>query len=127
MTITEFLLARIAEDERRANGRWRVKDMLNHTAEHDMDFTFVKVTQGGKTVRLTEEQYRDQFMDHNPDRRLLAECAAKRAIVADRLSSDRSAADDEWSWGWSDANYRAVKAIAAVYADHPDYQQEWAL
>lgn len=30
-------------------------------------------------------------------------------------------------WGWSDANYEALHAITAVYADHPDYRQEWVL
>ena len=59
--------------------------------------------------------------------RMLAECAAKRAII------------DQWEdlegigplTGGVDAGHAlgidaAVRALAAVYKDHPDYQQEWA-
>jgi len=102
MTITEFLEARIAEDEARASSGWaRLGDSRWETTDYGQDF-------------LTPSA-------------VLAECAAKRAIVAGRVRIDRSANDDDWSMGYSDANYEAVKALAAVYADHEDYDSGWAL
>jgi hypothetical protein len=92
MTLTEFLEARIAEDEAEADYLLgREDDEANAYGKH-----------------------------------FLAECAAKRAIIAGRKRIDRSANDDEWSMGYSDANYEATHALAAVYADHPDYRREWA-
>ena len=69
MNITEFLEARIAEDELRAN---YYGPLAMGTA------------------------------------RVLAECAAKRAIII--YSPPKT-----------------IQYLAAVYADHPDYRQEWAL
>jgi hypothetical protein len=97
MTITEFLEARIAADER----------AIMKLAETDRRPVL--------SIAITV----------NHPQRLLAECAAKRAIIAARKRIDRSANDDEWSMGYSDANYQAITALAAVYADHPDYQREW--
>jgi hypothetical protein len=94
MTITEFLLARIEEDEADAK---HVENWGSH----------------GSYVLIHPK-------------RVLAECAAKRAIIAARKRIDRSANPDEWSMGYSDANYQALNALAAAYADHPDYRQEWA-
>lgn len=58
--------------------------------------------------------------------RALAEAAAKRRILADRTRIDRSANPDQWSAGYSDANYAAIQALAAIYAEHRDYKPEWA-
>ena len=69
MNITEFLEARITEDETRA-------------------------TYYGPLAMGTA--------------RVLAECAAKRAIIV--YSPPKT-----------------LQHLAAVYKDHPDYQQEWAL
>lgn len=124
MTITEFLLARIAEDEAAAG----------------LDNTAIRASVG-------------------PRSRGRAECAAKRAILADHAPSDESYQrmlhDDVGDFfiqppmpacrqctnsrqGWRittewDAEPRIVapcdtiRALASVYADHPDYNPEWAL
>jgi hypothetical protein len=96
MNITEFLLARIGEDE---------KDAIDR-------------------VVLRAEDRRSLTMDDAE--KIHAEIAAKRAIIAKRQWIDRSAGMDDWYSGYSDANYDALNALAAVYKDHPDYQQEWA-
>jgi len=96
MTITEFLEARIAEDE---------ADTINR-------------------VVLRSEDRRSLTMDQAE--RAHAEIAAKRAILADRKRMDRNTHDDDWTAGYSDGNYQAINALAAVYRDHPDYRQEWA-
>lgn len=92
MTLTDFLLARIAEDE---------ADIARigydrHVAE-----------MGG------------QFSVDHP-LRLLAERKAKRRIVEDH----------RWcEWGCEDEpmcrDCITLAHLAAVYADHPDYREEW--
>ena len=94
-TITEFLEARIAEDEKPA---YYYGSLALGTA------------------------------------RVLAECAAKRAILKehaeDGLYCDTCA---EW-WrsevgeGPPQVKYpcATVKALATVYADHPEYDKDWA-
>lgn len=89
MTITEFLEARINEDEQLA-------------AKHLDAGTFQDVAT-----------------------RCLAECAAKREILAWRARSDLNTSSDYWEMGYSDANYEALQALARVYKDHPDYRQDW--
>jgi hypothetical protein len=96
VNIPEFLEARIVEDE---------KDAVNR-------------------VVLPSENRRSLTADDAE--RVHAECAAKRAILADRKRIDRSANPDDWSSGYSDANYSAVFALASVYSDHPDFMQEWS-
>ena len=97
MNITEFLEARIAEDEAKAREFQSYEDQIYKT-EGWFDCT-----------------------------RVLAECAAKRAIMAQRKRSDQSASMDDWSMGFSDGNYATIRALTEVYRDHPDYQQEWSL
>jgi hypothetical protein len=86
MNITEFLEARIAEDEERAK----------------------YVTEYGDTGGIF------------PPARLLAECAVKREII-------------DW-WINGIVGYVRIDdgeltnpllPLAAVYKDHPDYQEEW--
>jgi hypothetical protein len=94
MTITEFLEARIAEDEREAN-------VCLASPEH--------------TTRRWV--------------RVLAECAAKRAILAlheyEWMGPD-DAAGKGCSHDYEDWPCPTIRAIGSVYADHPDYRQEWA-
>lgn len=132
MNITEFLDARIAEDEREAGSGW---ERLGETRWERDNY--------GRTMFTPSA--------------VLAECAAKRAILAEH----------GWEYAdpyesWKDEEYRTihgdtrdqkhctrcggttllaghgerglkvpwpcntVKAFLAVYKDHPDYQQEWA-
>ena len=99
MDITDFLLARIAEDEKRAN--------------------YYGLALGTD--------------------RVLAECAAKRAIIeAHPITSDVVEVSTSIKWGYAcetcfsfgdvveDHGYcDTLRALAAVYKGHPDYRQEW--
>ena len=87
--ITEFLLARIAEDEQAAQVR---------TVSHRMI--------GGKMVDIPMHNAPGLWA-WSPER-VLAECAAKRQIIT--------------QCGWI-----TVQRIWAttLYADHPDYREEW--
>ena len=115
MTITEFLEARIAEDQARATSGWaRLGDSRWETTEYGQDF-------------LTPSA-------------VLAECAAKRAII----EMHGPVKDDGWISGAAHDNLwcgmcgsiddspepfpcATLQALAAAYKDHPDYRQEWAL
>lgn len=104
MGIIEFLEARIDEDEARAGSGW--------TSLRD--------------ARWETDNYGRNFLTPSA---VLAECAAKRAIVGlheyEWMGPDDAAgkgcALDYEAWPCS-----TVRHLATVYKDHPDYQQEWA-
>lgn len=109
MTIVEFLLDRIAEDE--AGEQTWVSD-VSAVGEH------LGYTPG---------------MKFPPTPRMVAECAAKREIIRlhhdfdtkywhDDPSCSGMYGDDE-----SSEDCQTLAALAAVYADHPDYREEWNL
>ena len=105
MTLVEFLEARIAEDEAEARPMAGLDDD----------------DRGGWSIVYAE--------------RVLAECAAKRAII--ELAQKASAVEEEFDeYMWAGAGPEQVDpstgdailfALAAVYKDHPDYQQDWAI
>ncbi|MCC3277548.1 DUF6221 family protein [Arthrobacter sp. zg-Y20] len=137
MDLKTFLLARIAEDEAvaraavRRDGRWHVDQ------GHPLDESVVQgdihiYDEGGHTAEQALH-----IATHDPAR-VLAECAAKRAIVElhELGPDDRSAGkeqgcmicgewDDYSGWGIT-GPCATLRALAAVHADHPDYQPEWA-
>lgn len=132
MTITEFLLARIAEDEARA-------------PQHRVDFHGRPCPRCGEPVEglafsLDEEAavralHDDRFGIGGPTRdgrRVLAECEAKRRIVereAEALHSEWRRRSDEHRLTWDDwlrsMQVLTLRDLASVYADHPDYDQAW--
>jgi len=126
VTITEFLEARIAEDEALARaatpGPW--ESMTEETADgENIYFTVERGRVQILDVTATDHQGRmtADFIARYDPTRALAECAAKRAVIG---------------W-WTEGLIGYVRVdgeltnpilpLAAVYKDHPDYQQEWAL
>jgi hypothetical protein len=123
MNITEFLEARIAEDEAAAErGRW-----------HNGGGTFANDNYGYLLVQPA---------------RVLAECAAKRATMDVHRPHDHGGEHgdavfcDECQWDHGDDSpridnqpvegfgthpCRTLALIAAVYADHPDYDPDWRI
>ena len=105
MTITDFLLARVAEDEDAASKAGSFTPW---------ERTFDRDNYGCLLVQPS---------------RVLAECAAKREIVercfgvmgreypASHLDED----------GWVQLMWQTMYDLAEVYADHPDYREEWRL
>lgn len=64
--------------------------------------------------------------------RVLREVAAKRAIVKLAAEADAKCPEDDWpedgdmSWApLSDVGRYNLRALATVYADHPDFREEW--
>lgn len=117
--IEDFLQARIEEDEQRASIGWSSL----------------------REARWARDDYGRNFMTPSA---VLAECAAKRAVVElyeihrenrdarrsprARAAEDEKAAQDRRA---QEARTRvaedALRALAAVYKDHPDYRQEWRI
>jgi hypothetical protein len=160
VSITDFLLARIAEDEAEAQsatmGPWlrgkfvdkKRYDRMGPEWKADRaaeESTFVRAGGvEGDHVAIVRNPADVQFIARWDPARVLAECAAKRAIVdlyerhrdnrdarrspRARAAEDEKAAQDRRT---QEARTRvaddAMRALAAVYADHPDYQPEWAL
>lgn len=126
--IVEFLLARIADDKAVArcavDGTW-----MAETGTHVM--ASIQTHDGDEWIGdIDHDPTAMHILRHQPAR-VLAECAAKRAIielVTGQLSNVEDAAID----GGMDLNPPHVsrdilRTLAVVYADHPDYDQAWAL
>lgn len=101
MNITEFLLARIGEDEAAAG-------------------KLAGVAHSAKTQVYTGEEWVTTPISTE---RVLAECAAKRAII----EAHRGQCENDDPGAWIVASNILLKSLAAVYKDHPDYDAEWAL
>jgi hypothetical protein len=109
-TLVEFLTARLDEDEAVAreipkpyvSGNWIVEDTFYEG--------MILVDRHG----VAEENETTRHMTRWSPARVLADVKAKRAIVEDFVAM------------WFDADlHPAVKRLAAVYSDHPDYRREW--
>lgn len=115
VTITEFILARVAEDEEDARDahyegqRWVPEEETVVAADRDL--------------------YPVLFLDRKRDAahaanwspaRVLAECEAKRRIVEQFDGWDGLVYD-----GWTQAASLVLSEFAAIWADHPDYREEW--
>jgi hypothetical protein len=121
-TLTEFLLARIAEDEVVARAaadkdldRWAAGGGVEAEWRDGMDpdlNTMIAYDEG----RPTEAQA-EHIARHDPAR-VLAECAAKRRIV----EMHEAAVNHDEMCGWP---CETLLALAAVYADNPEFRDEW--
>jgi hypothetical protein len=102
-SLTEFLLARIAEDEAAARGASHHSHLVQDYERDNYGFLWVKTT------------------------RVLAECEAKRQIVGlDDSALRRHRSDgDASAIGAGLMRDDVLRALASVYADHPDYREEW--
>lgn len=137
-SITEFLLARIAEDEAVARAAAWVPD----PDEPDDDYDNPWAKDHGEFASRGGAKF--THILRNDPARVLAECAAKRAIVElyerhrenrdarrhprARAAEDYVAVQDRRK---QEARTRVAEDVifhlAAVYRNHPDYQHEWTL
>ena len=137
MTLTEFLLARIAEDEECA------RDGLTEPT-YDMATTAadeVLVMADHEGLNGAGNSHFRQWMPA----RVLAECEAKRRIVElhnleprtlyHDLEDDEQTTGCAYCMGWGDSRSSddnepacpTLRFVALPYADHPDYQPEWSV
>lgn len=129
VTITDFLLARIEEDEHLARTCLLPENLHPYGDEH---IPPIEPAEWGNLARnYLGGEMGEHCAQQNPAR-TLTECAAKRAILVS-LTSSTAAHANEVQLGHKlvlagmDTGLRiAVQHLAAVYRDHADYQQEWA-
>ena len=110
LTLTEFLEARIAEDE----------------AAIERRSAFPHAIHGADEVGAYNPQCPD-CLGLPGKRRVLAECKAKRGIIeraqrAGQIEDGLISAAGGYIFDIEDA---ILCTLAAVYADHPDYNPEW--
>jgi hypothetical protein len=113
MELSEFLLARIAEDEEVARER------------ADDDFYVMPDTSAFEAVDIGP----GWVLAVRPAR-VLAECEAKRRIVETHpIYPDGDQHDCPGPWpGYQDAPNEpcpTLRILALPYADHPDYRESW--
>ena len=132
MTLTDFILQRVAEDE--APTFEIVPDPRNPGyVGHACLICGTGPTFGGTVEAITEiaEEHAEQVHRRS---RVLAECEAKRQMVADYLTFQR--VSDERAEGTplpqaltaagiARGMWHALQILALPYADHEDYRQEW--
>lgn len=115
MNLTEFLLARIAEDEEGAQTKFVARRMIGRKIVE----VPIAMRPGGWALSPA---------------RVLAECEAKRRIVemhpiyGDDLGDDaQHDCPGEWVNHVDDPNEPCptLRLLALPYADHPSYRQEW--
>lgn len=150
-TIADFVLERVAEDEAVAKA---VIDEGGYTTSPDGRWRFEEIPYEGEWPRNPEadvamwadSEWTAHVNRHDPAR-VLAQCAAHRAIVAGGPSECGGYADqDDFGWKhYPDPDYaghcdgcsaaeacdsdwrRNLRALAAIWSDAPGYRSEWAL
>ncbi|NEW42743.1 hypothetical protein GV794_02050 [Nocardia cyriacigeorgica] len=120
MTIEEFIEARLAEDEgaaRAADEDWHTDVVVGVDAEGT----------------LGSAAY-EHMVAHDPAR-ALRQVAAMRAVVGRRAGEHRNDAgicetcrSYDYRRDYDPAPWPCptARAIASIWSDHPDYQQEWS-
>lgn len=123
MTLTDFLLARITEDEdvaldaagwdrsgiERATGRWQ-REGINSVRDADGRIVIYGDGPSPTDAEVAHIALRDPA-------RVLAECEAKRRIV-------EQVGNIAWVGSYAVRDF-VLEALALPYADHPDYRDEW--
>ena len=123
VTLAEFLLARIAEDEAAARAG------ISSQADPENGWGLIEY-QGMAGLSLSphvghvHERVQGEHIIRWHPARVLAECEAKRRIVAMQAEND----DQRHQPGF---HYKAqmiegvLRSLALPYADHPDYRESW--
>ena len=122
VTLTEFLLERIAEDEESLPCENCGRPVEPDGPREDGDFGHVAAALRADDPEA-QEFWADPCPSPEPTRRALAECEAKRRIVEEcqRILGVK------W-WEYEDAPGLAdsvLSSLALPYAGHPDYRDEW--
>lgn len=111
MTITEFLLARIGDDEAVAN---------SVTWGHPLGAPPLLMTYG--TLHINPERVRAEC---EAKRRIVENCeAARRSADAAPLPERIRANDGPVAAYWRGQDW-ACRILASVYESHPDYDEAW--
>jgi hypothetical protein len=115
VNISDFLEARIAEDEALARAA-----LSGIYGEHHDAWDYAGYVLGADRDSTPKQ---DEFVTAWWPQRALAECAAKWVLVEDWK---RVTLEHRRAYLVDPPLAPVVTAFAAVYKDHPDYQREWA-
>ena len=116
-TLADFLMARIAEDERRLD----VPEFIEEDSARGpgwghrgdgQECPLCGMWQFSGTESVTEDAWLEHADRAHQRSRVLAECEAKRRIV-------------EWFSGSDPDDQPVMKMLALPYISHPDYRPEW--
>ena len=110
MDLTEFLLARITEDE----ARYR-----------ELDEFEAKLNEPWRAFDPTVRDATQMFMTRAKPSHLLAECDAKRRIIRHAKSWLVNDHGRPHETALRIAGQETLLSLALPYADHPDYRDEW--
>jgi hypothetical protein len=132
--LTDFLLARITEDEARARaatpGPWIASgqddywEVLNLRGS-SMDDVVVSAGWPSDPAGGACEKDADHIARWNPAR-VLAECDTKRRIVTNIGVVVLEPFGLQWPEGYREALEHTLRLLALPYADHSEYRSEWA-
>lgn len=135
MTLTEFLLARIAEDEAAARaatqGRWTYDHddedgITSDSTAHNPGGYVAQTSYDGQSLTEGNSQSDGVHIARFHPARVLAECEAKRRIVELVDWLNNQSADFRVPPILSDLPSRLVlRHLALPYADHPGYDEAW--
>ena len=121
--LTEFLLARIAEDEAVAREAGLDDPTWQYAATswgamqiESSDGT--NITNDWEGLTDSVQAFAGPHIARHDPARVLAACKAKRRIVAEH---GECGWNEERRGGLQDA----IRILAETYADHPDYRDEW--
>ncbi len=115
--LADFLLARIAEDE-----------AVARTAADTEGASRWATLPPGETPDIDANMGTLPHITRHDPARVLAECEAKRAIIAayrEGLWVDPGNRQECAAAVSAEPAASMMRALAAVYADHPDYRDEW--
>lgn len=151
LSLPDFLLARIQEDEAvaraaidpdRPGAHWQwVRTFDDVPVDDPASDPTDEFTYGLRTVEefpttsgvgdlpafVTTGLFPSESLGHrhiarHDPARVLAECEAKRQIVE---MAWVHLGDDDYAWGMEEAKRQILAVLALPYADHPDYREEW--
>lgn len=121
LTLTEFLLARIAEDEAVARAvapLGHVIDMGGNRLDERWYVSRLRFSSADGAARSEQDvEATAHYARHDPAR-VLAECEAKRRIVERCSAVDYAMPSTRLAHG-------ILAELALPYADHPDWREEW--
>lgn len=126
MTLADFLLARISEDEDDATlarddlptDEWTLSDYGSVYAGEEFDKDGLSYGKNDIVQQALADTGR-HIARHDPAR-VLAECGAKRRIV-ENAEGRESGGHVSWPGVW----LLVLRLLALPYADHPDYDESW--
>jgi hypothetical protein len=124
VTITEFLTARLAEDEAAANEIHRPRDCgsVDRDGEFDPDPIWCGCGYPARMLREVQAK-RAIIATHGPDP--LNHFGSPRSPLCLVCLTDREGYEELWEADpWP---CLTLRAIAAAWSDHPDYRPDWKL